>query len=349
MRSLRPREDESTTRFTTKSSFASILQSGVSLGDSLISDREMLRSHAVAILGNGFRELSACSSLANTQASVGVYRHAGGHLAFEGVRYCSRTWVCPICSRIVIRIRQRQLLGLWSTVQADGYRPAVFCLTAGFPNGMAVAERLKRLMSALRRMTSGRSNFRQRWMTDGCLGFCRTIELNFDIHEEVWRPHLHGVAFFSGPVPPQFRSWLMEKWKQALHKEGLHGGEGVTVDDEFDDEKAAVAYTCKPIKDDETDNANLSPFQVLRASMTGEVKYILAFREYAEATKGLHHFQPSPGLLEGLEYLRSSSGVTQRKGVLLDMLDPQEYETLHEHHQIGLFLLGLHKGLKQNR
>ena len=321
---------------------------GVALGDSILADREMMRRQAISLLEGRASTLSRCGTLANTQASVGVYRHAmGGQLDFEGVHYCSCVWICPVCSRIVIRRRQRYLLALWASVKADGGQCATFCLTAGFPDVLTLAERLRRLTTAFSHLTSDRQSFR-RWREEGYLGYSLTVEDLYNDSSEHWQPHLHGTVFFQSTVPYKFQEWLSKSWKNAIDREGLSGG-AHSFDHEFDDEGAAVAYTCKPIPDEEPeDSATLSPFQVLRASMTGEVQYINAFREHAAATEGIQHIRTSAGLFENLS-VRGKSGVTRRLGMLLDMLTPEDYEALLGEHRIGLYLADLHQELKRRR
>jgi hypothetical protein len=319
----------------------------VALGDSLLSDWELLRGHAVAILGGNFRELLRCGSLANSHRDVGVFRHRGGHLAFEGVRYCSRIWVCPVCSRIVVRGELRQLLRLWATVRAEGGRPATFCLTAGYPQDMPLADRVRRLVASFGRLTGGRYGIHQQYRGQGLLGFFRSIEMNYSLKTQTWQPHLHGVVFFQGSVPPSFRSWLERAWDKALALEGLSGVGGITVDDEFENEKAAVAYVCQPMDASEPGAAavSLSPFQVLRASTTGEVEYIAAFRDYAQATKGLHYLSYSHGLLNRLEQFQGKSGVTRQQGRQLDALSSQDYKVLLAGYRISLHLAELNRKL----
>ncbi len=321
---------------------------GVALGDSILADREMMRRQAISLLEGRTSTLSRCGTLSDTQASVGVYRHAGGHLAFEGVHYCSRVWICPVCSRIVIRRRQRYLLALWASVKANGGRCATFCLTAGFPDVLTLAERLQRLTTAFSHLTSDRQSFGRRWRGVGYLGYSLTVENLYNDSSEHWQPHLHGTVFFQSTVPCEFPEWLSKSWKNAIDREGLSGGTH-SLDHEFDDESAAVAYACKPIPDEEpTDSARLSPFQVLRASMTGEVRYIDAFREYAAATEGILQLRKSATLFQNLS-LRGKSGVTRRLGRLLDMLTPEDYVELHSEHRIGLYLAGLHQELQQRQ
>lgn len=326
---------------------------GVALGDSILADREMMRRQAISLLEGRTSTLwtstlSRCGTLSNTQASVGVYRHAGGHLAFEGVHFCSRVWICPVCSRIVIRRRQRYLLALWASVKADGGRCATFCLTAGFPDVLTFADRLQRLTTAFSHLTSDRQSFARRWRGEGYLGYSLTVENLYNDSSEHWQPHLHGTVFFQSTVPCEFQEWLSKSWKKAIDREGLRGG-AHSLDHEFDDESAAVAYTCKPIPDGEPeDSTTLSPFQVLRASMTGEVQYIDAFREHAAATEGVQHFRTSVGLFENLS-TRGKNGVNRRLGMLLDMLAPEDYEALLGEHRIGLYLADLHQELKRRR
>lgn len=119
------------------------------------------------------------------------------------------------------------------------------------------------------------------------------------------------------------------------------------MDDKFDDEKAAVAYICLPMDDQEPEGNSLTPLQVLRASITGEAQYIHAFCEYAAAVKHIRHVRYSQGLLEGIGNVRNNNGVTKRQGVLQDLIPPEQYSLLLNDFRIGLFLADLRGELKQ--
>ena len=321
----------------------------MALGDSPLSDREMMRDHAVHVLGDDYSGLTTCGTLQNPQSQVGVYWHSGGHLAFEGVRYCSQIWVCPVCSPIANRQRNRLLLKLWDHWKVEGAQCATFTLTAGFPKGMSTSQRFKHFHAAYTRMTAGRDSFRQHWQSHEFIGYFAIVEILYSIEADVWCPHLHGIALFHGPVPATFREWLAAAWKRALRLVGLNDGDGFAVDDQFDDEKAAVAYICQPMDDREPEGNSLTPLQVLRASMTGETQYIYAFCDYAAAVKRIRHVRHSQGLLESIGEVRSNNGVTKRQGVLQDLITPEEYGLLLDDFRVGLFLAELRGELNQEQ
>lgn len=255
-----------------------------------------------------------------------------GHV--RGLMRCCSVWVCPVCSG---RISEQRRVELSTAIESyrDQYLPVMVTLTIRHHKKRPLSCTLASLISAYRRLVSGRAwqSIKEEY---SLVGSVRSTEITYG--ENGWHPHFHVLLFleltdefvgansFSSVVDGEVKQVLdidalaaslenqiSRRWLHVLAMRGDFASleHGCVVSTQSGDVAAYIAkYGRLPIDREnwtlshELTKANVkkaskageTPFGLLRLAATGDEEAAELFVEYVAATKGRSQLQWSRGL-----------------------------------------------------
>jgi len=224
-----------------------------------------------------------------------------GEAFYSGLATCGSVWVCPVCAARISGERREELRAALRIAEHArlGYALATFTLQHTPQDSLEDLNQA--LNEAYRKTKSGRAwqEFVERW---GLVGTVTAYEVTRG--PAGWHPHKHVLLFFTRSLSEaelaEVREWLAARFGAELDKLGRYASPIHGVD--VRSTSAAVDYVTKwglegELTGSESKNGHgHTPFQLLALYEQGDKSAGAAFREYAEATKGLAQLRWSKGL-----------------------------------------------------
>ncbi len=281
--------------------------------------------------------------------SVEVRRSGASGLAYYGnLQVCGRGAVCPLCGARIAEHNRGEIQTALDVWRGYGGVPALLTFTMPHYRSQGLTENIRALLKAFRGLT-GHGSYRGLAKAAGLAHSIRSIEVTWG-RRNGFHPHLHVLGFFGsgyGAVGLPERLpllWLAELRRHIDITNTDHVLErGVSFQLGF---SAGAEYLSKVGHAwglaEEVAKANrkkgrgehYSPVQLLchvRDRTLPEA--VSVYREYAEASKGLHFLQWSRGMRDALGLAEEKSeeekadGVDQHDAVLAS-LTPHEWRAV---------------------
>lgn len=268
------------------------------------AERFSLLAVAADILGHAHRT-SKCMCRTVPKEAVKILKDTQtGKAFFAGVRACGSVWTCPHCAAKISERRRIELTSALSSAKLFGYDVKLLTLTIPHGIGDDVNDIVRRLLSAWKRMSSGRAAqvFRR---SIGLVGTIRAFEVTYGVNG--FHPHLHVLLFLDRFLPnSSLHDDFSSLWQNACRLAGLpipSRIHGCCVDDG----SHAAAYASKWGLESEMTKGHIkrgkaggmTPFDFLRAVHLCDAdaaRYKALFRLYAAAFKGKRQLHWSVGL-----------------------------------------------------
>ncbi len=282
-------------------------------------------------------------------ALVQVRRSSASGLAYyAGLQVCGRGAVCPVCGSRIAEHNRGEIQTALDVWRAIGGVPALITLTMPHYRAQGLSENVAALLAAYRGLTGNRP-YRGLARGAGLTHSIRSLEVTWG-RRNGFHPHLHVLGFFgSGYGASGFPErlpllWLAELQRHIAITNTDHVLErGVRFQLGF---SAGAEYLSKVGQAwglaEEVAKANrkkgrgdhYSPVQLLwhvRDNTLPEAASV--YREYAEASKGLHFLQWSRGMREALGLVEEKSDEEKADGVdqhdlVLASLTPHEWRAV---------------------
>ena len=272
-------------------------------------------------------KLSFCQRTTTSTAVWHSFHPATGRASawITNVATCKATWICPMCSASHAYAQQKQLersMTGWS-FRGDDHRAMFMTLTARRNVNRPLREALLGVTKAFTVLMNSR--YARNLRASGAyFGYVRTVEITWS-RSKGWHPHLH-VLFFTKDVTALQAAWPIEgrrsggtdfvkEWRRALatvsQRDDLSRPLTATADGQDlqeakpSDAGQLAGYVTKDgvpwsiyaemTRDDVKTGRgdSLAPLELLLKGHDGDKKALAAWREYTEATKGVHRFSPS--------------------------------------------------------
>ncbi len=138
-----------------------------------------------------FERVAHCQrSLSGEVVSV---RRTADRAHFAGLVTCGSVWHCPICAAKVTEQRRAELQAAINSAALQGLEVYLVTYTHRHHAGMAVADQVRDLSTALSRLKARRA-YKNAMTSAGALGAVRSLEVTFG-DENGWHPHVHELVF----------------------------------------------------------------------------------------------------------------------------------------------------------
>jgi hypothetical protein len=297
------------------------------LGNTRTTPSPQVRDHFVRVLRRGERftrraKLRGLTTIPRLERCGWVPRgeqvevkHQDSVAHFAGVGVCGLVWVCPVCGP---KIRQGRAEEIGATLRAaidQGYGVEFATFTMRHHVGQRLADLLRASQGAWESTLDSRQ-LRRLLRALGYVGLCNAHDLTHG--ENGWHPHRHVAMLFERPLTDQERCELEELlwkvWDGRLRARGLSSVRSVgTVLKRCTAAEGLGWYLAKveTAKGGATSlgmemargdlksgrQGGRTPQQILAdAQDLGEVRDVLLWREYEQATFGRKLVTWSPGL-----------------------------------------------------
>ncbi len=280
---------------------------------------------------------------------VEVRRSTGSGLAYyAGLQICGRGAVCPICGARIAEHNRGEIQTALDVWRASGGVPALLTFTMPHYRAQGLSENVKVLLGAYRALT-GHGSYRELARIAGLAHSIRSLEVTWG-RRNGFHPHLHVLGFFgsgygAAGLPERLPLlWLAELQRHIDITNTDHVLErGVCFQLGF---SAGAEYLSKVGQAwglaEEVSKANrkkgrgdhYSPLQLLCHVRDGTLPEAAAvYREYAEASKGLHFLQWSRGMRAALGLAEEKSEEEKADGedqhdAVLASLTPEEWRAV---------------------
>jgi hypothetical protein len=282
-------------------------------------------------------------------ASVEVRRSSVSGLAYyAGLQVCGRGAVCPICGARIAEHNRGEIQAALDVWRGRGGVPALLTFTMPHYRSQGLAENVKALLGAYRALTGHRS-YRELAGAAGLTHSIRSLEVTWG-RRNGFHPHLHTLGFFgSGYGGAGLRERLPLLWLAELQRHlditntdyvlerGVRFQLGFPAGAEYLSkvgqawglaEEVAKANRKKGRGD------HYSPVQLLCHVRDGTLpEAAVVYREYAEASKGLHFLQWSRGARAALGLAEEKCDEEKADGedqgdLVLASLTPEEWRAV---------------------
>lgn len=241
---------------------------------------------------------------------------------FGNLEVCSSVWLCPVCAAKVAEGRRQELvqaIGHWRRESGGTILVAAFTVRHGRADDLQAL--LDRFIAAYRRLT-GHRGYRALREAYRLVGAVRALEVTHG-ESNGWHPHYHVLLFFdrhlSDAEITAFQASLYRLWAASAARESLDmdSAHGLVLQRTFG---AVADYVAKYGRDPKTDpwgpesemtkahikqsRAGSTPWELLRRSVSGDVRAGFLYREYAGVFKGRQqlvwspHFRAALGLAD---------------------------------------------------
>lgn len=250
-------------------------------------------------------------------------RVQGGSARLSGTTRCSSPWSCPICAPALADQRAFALQPQVEAHIAAGYTAWLMTLTIRHTRADAIDELFRLQVKAWGRVTSGKTW--QRWRTEGDIQFVRGFDCTWGTAG--WHPHLH-LLILIGPGhsdPGELANKMIRRWGDACTVVGLDSLDRVQDVERIDDPARAARYAVSPAavyeahamakKRARGKGDGMTPMEILEKAVDERMeradvaerrnvpifevpmgRWEVLWRQYVEATKGLHQCSTSRGL-----------------------------------------------------
>lgn len=288
-----------------------------------------------------------CWSAMGAQVAVEVGRQLTAHVS--GVQRCGSPWACPVCAPVIRERRAGEIdQGVRNHLDRGG-SAEFLTLTLRHGRADALAPRLDAITQALSLVLKG-SGWDRRRARLGYVGAIKAVEITHGVNG--WHPHAHVLLLFDGPLGDSERQdlcdWIYGRWAKIATDRGFgtvtkrHGVDlrPVTDGDGLGEYLTKVEGGWSAGRElSRSDTKGAAPIQLLRAFVeTGEVRPLMLWREYEEATVGKRALRWSPGLrarLLGVEDETSDVELASSEGVDLSLLRALIPRDLWSEHRRG--------------
>ncbi len=256
-----------------------------------------------------------CGYPKGSTVPITVSRELVAHVG--GIQRCGSSWACPPCARAVRRERGQEIELATAFHKASG--GSIFLVTLTLPHQVSddLKTRLEVVCGALGSCLQGQGWNRRR-LRMAYRGSIRSVEITYgDVHG--WHPHVHVLFFFDRRIgvaqADDFGSWLYGRWNGLCEHRGFGSVNREKGFDlvEVDATERLSAYMAKSEEDWHIGHemargdlkvgrsTGMTPFELLGQFMeTGEVRYLMLWREFEVATFGRRSIFWSHGLRDQL-------------------------------------------------
>lgn len=167
------------------------------------------------------------SAAAGVDVHISEYDESGQKRAsFAGLQSCGLVWQCPACAARISETRRRQLNDGLAWAKGQGHCIAMITLTARHGDGDDLAELLRGMKGAKRRLHQHRKWKR---IKGDVVAVLTATEVTHG--RNGWHPHFHMVVITRTKATYKALAELGDPWRAALRAEGLDG--------------AAAAFDCQ--------------------------------------------------------------------------------------------------------
>jgi len=231
----------------------------------------------------------------------------------KGLQTCGSVWHCPVCAAKISNGRREELARLNSAHVAAGGSVWMTTYTISHGRETDLAELLRRVLEARRKMKAGRAGIRRREQF-GVVGTVSVLEVTWSPRHG-WHPHIHELVFSSDPNmdPGAYDAEMRPAWRDAAAAQGLTmNSHGFKIDRTFG---AVADYIAKFGYEPESampwgvesemakghikqarEKDGMTPFGLLAAATDGLDWAESLWQEYCRVFKGRKQLTYSPGL-----------------------------------------------------
>ncbi|OOY26319.1 hypothetical protein BMI90_18430 [Thioclava sp. L04-15] len=245
------------------------------------------------------------SKAAGVDVHLSEYDESGQTRAsFGGLQTCGNVWQCPACAARISETRRRQLNDGLAWAREQGHRIAMITLTARHGQGDDLADLLRAMKSAKRRLHQHRAWKR---IKPEIVAVLTATEVTHG--RNGWHPHFHMLVIVRTKAAFEALAELGDPWRGALRAEDLDGAAAA-----FDCQGASAAgrYIGKWGAAEEltlsgkkrAKNKGRTPLQLLEACKAGNEEAGELWLEYADAFHGRTQ-------LDGLKKLTDLAGLEE--------------------------------------
>lgn len=230
---------------------------------------------------------------------VEIVQGENGVASFRGARACGSVWSCPICSYKIANERRGELNKLLVWAREKEYVPVLLTLTMRHGFGDALAESLRVLKAAKKRLHQSHS-----WLKvkEYLVGHVTATEVTYGASG--WHPHYHVLMVLrceSEDLAIEVLEGARGAWLAALQANGhdcnAHGFQvqGASEADRYISKWGpAEELTLSGAKQGRL--KGLSPWELLAAYADGDAAAGALFASYAYTFQGKRQLVWSPGL-----------------------------------------------------
>lgn len=303
--------------------------SGSSTEFAIIHNRYRLQSLAAGLLINS-RTARCLRSISPLFSDVEVRRSIKNKRAYYGhLQLCGSVWNCPVCASA---ISERRKIELATALSRSNHQQIMLTYTMKHHKNMPLADTLKAVTDAYRKVHSGRS-YQELKTEHGIVGSIRTLEITYG--QNGWHPHIHELIFAYHMNAQGILSDVTQDWLSTLRKAGYTASKEHGVDlrhaDRFVSEYMSKwghlptgehwsiehEMTKQPVK---KGRRGKSPFELLQDYGNRELpdvqrkKSARLFREYSENMFRKQQLVWSKGLKDelGIDEIKDSELVTDQ-------------------------------------
>ncbi len=283
-------------------------------------------------------------------ATVQVRRSRASGLAYyAGLQTCGRGAICPLCGAKIAEHNRGEIQTALDVWRGRAGVPALITFTLPHYRSQRLVHNVKALLSAYSDLTRNRP-YRRLCEVAGLQHYIRSIEVTWG-RRNGFHPHLHVLGFFGsgfGAVGLPERLpllWLAELYRQGVEianpddvlERGIRFQLGFSAGAEYLSKVSRAWGLAEEVAKANRKKArgdHFSPMQLLahvRDATLPEAADV--YREYAEASHGLHFLQWSRGMRAALGLTEEKSdeeiaaGVDQHD-VVLASLTPEEWRAV---------------------
>ncbi len=233
------------------------------------------------------------------EVALTTYEDGAQRARFSGLQVCGSVWLCPCCGKRISEVRRSELNQLLAWSRSQDLVPVMLTLTARHKRGDKLAEQLKAMKKAKRRLRQRRE---WRAIKERIVGTVTATEVT--VGAAGWHTHFHEIALVSAADEADAIAAFVgmpAAWQASLRGQGLDA----TRERGFSIQGAAAAgsYVGKwgaaeevALGGQKQGRGGMTPRQLLAAAHDGDEDAGRLWREFGAAFKGSRQLVWSPGL-----------------------------------------------------
>lgn len=251
-----------------------------------------------------YRTCFCCRQVLIPKAGVDIFERLK-KFRYSGLLTCGSVWLCPVCAGRVSEERRAELTLAIEKNKELGGSAQLWTFTAPHYMGQSLRFLLAAVSKARGKMLN-RKSYKAQILLLRLRGTVRALEVTYS-YNNGWHCHFHVLAFMSMKASEydleEIEDAFSVMWSKACLDVGLsapsrehgvsveNGGRAATYVGKWGVEDELTRWHVKKGK-----RSGLTPFDFLRAHVSGDFQYDDMFREYAKVFSGKRQLDWSPGL-----------------------------------------------------